>query len=45
MTGEMCFDGTQVVFKEPQTLTVFRVVPIELHLRGPKIWIRNESRF
>lgn len=45
LTWDICFDGTQVVFKEPETLTVFRVEPITLRVASRKIWMRNEYDF
>lgn len=45
LTWDICFDGTQVVLKEPETLTVFRVEPITLRISSHKTWMRNEHDF
>ena len=38
LTWDMCFDGTRVMFKEPETLTLFKVEPLELRILDHAIW-------
>lgn len=38
LTWDMCFDGTRVMFKEPETLTLIKVEPVKLRILGHIIW-------
>lgn len=38
LTWDMCFDGTRVMFKEPETLTLFKVQPFRLRVLSHTIW-------
>lgn len=43
LTWDTCFDGTQVIFKEPETLTIFRVEPIRLKVKEQISMLHNDE--